>query len=173
MCQTLREHLAKTHELRHHHRLGIASASFSLFFSVLFLVFFIYLFIFWFDSLLICVLVDLGIEFSYGDKDLVIFYLGLKGGVWVWSFTALLVFYDLEICLKIGLIWWSCWSMYDYEFVCMLCSLGFLGDLDFIWCCVCVCVCLCFMTWCCHVVWCVLKIHVHISVITTNRTQRS
>ena len=80
VCQTLREHLAKTHELLHHHRLGITLASFSLLFLFYFFVFFIYLFIFWFDSLLVCVLVDLGIEFSYGDKDLVIFYLGLKGG---------------------------------------------------------------------------------------------
>ena len=100
VCQTLREHLAKTHELLHHHRLGIALASFSLLFLFYFFVFFIYLFIFWFDSLLVCVLVDLGIEFSYGDKDLVIFYLGLKCGVWVCSFTNQWVFFDLGFVSK-------------------------------------------------------------------------
>ena len=73
-----------------------------------------------------------------GDKDLVFFfffffYLGLKGGVWVWTSVDLWVFFFFfGFCLKIDLIWCSCWSMNDYGYVCMLC--------EFISLCGCVCV---------------------------------
>ena len=70
---------------------------FSSFFVILFYFFFISL-LFWF--FLVWVLVKLWIEFSYDDKDLVIFYLSLKGGVYVLSFADLWVFFDLEFVSK-------------------------------------------------------------------------
>ena len=93
VCQTSKECLVETHELRHHWFLR----PFSSFFVILFYFFFISL-LFWF--FLVWVLVNLWIEFSYDDKDLVIFYLSLKGGVYVLSFADLWVFFDLEFVLK-------------------------------------------------------------------------
>ena len=119
-------------------------------FSSFFVLFFFFSLLFWF--LLVWVLVNLGIGFSYGDKGLVIFYFGLKGGIQVWLFANL----------------WSCgcfliWGLsqngsnmvflqvYAYESV-YVWQLGIFGGVLGFRICMSMCVCLCFMTWCSHVV---------------------
>lgn len=70
----------------------------------IFLLFLYYVFCFLFIFLLVWVLVDLGVRFSCGDKDLVIFELGLKCEVLRMVICEIVGIFLIWDCLKIGLI---------------------------------------------------------------------